>query len=85
MRIYANGMKTIEVSIDDDTYSKAEEKAVALSTSLPNVVADYLRQWTADEERVEEVRRKMSELFAKPGWRFGLGTPDTREERNARR
>jgi hypothetical protein len=78
-------MKTIDVPIDDETYSRAQGKALALSTSLPDVVANYLRQWTGGEERREEARRTMSQLFAQPDWQFGVGTRDTREERNGRR
>ena len=78
-------MRTIAVNVEDDVYSKAEQKAVALSTSVPAVVADYLRQWASDDDCLEEARRKMTTLFAQPGRKFGVGTPDTREERNARR
>jgi hypothetical protein len=77
-------MKTITVSIDDETYSKAESKASSLSTSLPHVVADYLRHWVADKERIAASRRRMLELFDAPGRRFEVGSPDTRDERNAR-
>jgi hypothetical protein len=78
-------MKTIDIPIDDDTFSKAEQKAAALSTSLPDVVARYLRQWSDGEAAQAEVRRKMIAMFAKPTWQFGVGAPDSREQRNARR
>lgn len=82
---YAYTMRTIAVNVDDEVYSKAEQKAVALSTSVPAVVADYLRQWVSDEDRLEDARRKMTQLFTQPGRQFGVGNPDSREERNARR
>jgi hypothetical protein len=78
-------MKTIEVPIDDESYARAEVKAGALATSLPEVVADYLRRWIAGEDGREAARQAMSHLFAQPDWQFGVGVPDSREERNARR
>jgi hypothetical protein len=78
-------MKTIAIHIDDEIYSKAEQKAVALSTSVPDVMVDYLRHWAADDNRIEDARQRMIELFAHPQHEFGVGIPDTREERNARR
>jgi hypothetical protein len=76
-------MKTITMSIDEETLSKAEQKSAALATSISEVVADYLRRWT-DNEGIQQARTVMAKRFAKPDWQFALGTPDDREQRNAR-
>lgn len=78
-------MKTISVDIDNTTWSKAEQKAEALATSLDRVVTDYLRSWAGDQSAVELSRRAMRMRFAQPACKFAVGTPDSREQRNARR
>lgn len=77
-------MKNITLEIDDATYVKAERKALGLAMSLPQVVTNYLRDWAAEEEAIEESRRLMTARFARPNWEFAVGTPDDREQRNAR-
>jgi hypothetical protein len=76
-------MKTITMNIEESTLFKAEQKAAALSTSLSEVVGEYLRQW-AGKDDVTRARTAMSERFAKPDWQFAVGEPDDREQRNAR-
>lgn len=76
-------MKTISMSIDEDTWSKAEHKAAALETSVSAVVVAYLRQW-ADGDAIHHARHAMIERFAQPSWQFAVGTPDDRGQRNAR-
>ena len=76
-------MKIITMSIDEETLSRAEQKAAALETSVSEVVVGYLRQW-ADQEGIQQARSAMMERFAKPQWNFAVGTPDDREQRNAR-
>lgn len=76
-------MTTITMDIDEVTLSRAEQKAAALDTSVSKVVSEYLRQW-ADESDVRKARVAMTERFAKPNWEFVVGTPDDREQRNAR-
>ncbi len=76
-------MKNITVNIDEDTWSRAAQKAAALETSVSEVVVEYLRQW-ADEDAMQRARNAMAERFAQPGWRFAVGVPDDREQRNAR-
>lgn len=76
-------MKTITVSIDDETWTRAEQKAAALDTSVREVVVEHLRQW-AEADAIQQARRAMTERFAQPGWRFAVGAPDNREQRNAR-
>jgi hypothetical protein len=76
-------MKTITVNIDEETWSRAQQKAVALETSVSQVVVEYLRQW-ANGDAIQRARNAMTERFAQPGSRFAIGTPDDREQRNAR-
>ena len=78
-------MKNITLSLDDEVYSKAEEKAVALHTSVSEVAVDYLRNWASQDASVEQARQRMATMFAQPNWRFAVGTPDDRTLRNARR
>ena len=75
-------MKDVTVSIDEGVLLRAEEPAASLETSVSDVVAEYLRQWTSDHN-VNEARRVMSENFSQPNWSCGVGTPDTREQRSA--
>ena len=82
---YSGGMKNITLSLDDDIYSKAEEKAVALNTSVSEVAVDYLRHWATKDASVEQARQHIATVFAQPNWRFAVGTPDDRTLRNARR
>ena len=74
---------------NDDGEAQPEEvqmqKASSLGTTVNTVVADYLRQWTVQEDVVQQARREMSARFAQPNWEFAVGVPDDREQRNARR
>ena len=76
-------MKIISVSIDEETWSKAEEKASALETSVNAVVVEYLRRW-ANGDAIQQARESMTKCFAQPTWKFAVGTRDDREQRNAR-
>jgi hypothetical protein len=44
-------MKTLTISVADDVYQRASQKAAAAETSLPKVVQDLLCEWTQDEIR----------------------------------
>lgn len=76
-------MKNVTLTLDDATYGLVEQKAIALNASVDEVIAEFVRQWSA-EGSTEQVRRRMSDLFAQPDWRFAVGTADDREQRNAR-
>jgi hypothetical protein len=76
-------MKTLTMSIDEETLSRAESKAAAMSTSVDQVVAEYLRQWAGDTG-IRDARAGMTARFARPDWQFSVGAPDSRELRNAR-
>ena len=77
-------MKSTTLTIDENMYAKAERKASALQTSVGEVVAEYLHQWAAEDASLESARRDMNALFTQPNWQFAVGTPDEREQRNAR-
>ena len=83
-------MKTLTLTVADDLYQQASQKATELDTSLRDVVQDLLAQWTtsgtaepqvaADTQRREEFLRFLDELNAKlrqPGPSVG---PLNREE-----
>ena len=81
-------MRILEIEVDDSVLEKAEQKAQSLATSVSNVVANYLETWTADaaqQDRLHQARQELKARFAKQDWQFAVGTPDTREQRNARR
>ena len=44
-------MKTLTISVADDVYQRASQKAAARDTSLPDVVQDLLSEWTQEERR----------------------------------
>jgi len=83
-------MKTLQLSVADDLYQRANQKAAELDTSLPNVVQDLLTHWTAlgdpetkvaaEAQRRAEFMRFLDELNARlrqPGPSVG---PLNREE-----
>jgi hypothetical protein len=39
-------MKSLTISISDDVYQRAEQKAAAADSSLPKIVGDLLSDWT---------------------------------------
>ena len=78
-------MRAVPLDIDDEVYAQAEQKARALSTSVSDVVADYLRQWVNGPDKRSQAREWMRERFANPDWKFAVGELESREARNARR
>jgi hypothetical protein len=42
-------MKTLTISVTDDVYQRASEKAAAANALLPDVVEDLLTSWTQQE------------------------------------
>ena len=65
-------MKTLTLSVADDLYQQANQKATELDTSLPKVVQDLLAQWTATKaaettfstDDAEQWRNELDNLFA---------------------
>ncbi len=82
---YDELMKNILLSLDDVTYQRVEHKAVALGTSVDQMIAEHLQNWASQEDAMEQARRDMNALFARQDWRFAVGAADDREQRNARR
>ena len=79
-------MQTVAVPLEDDIYRKAHSKAAAAGTSIPDVLAQYLRDWALDGgSEIELARQAMKARFAQPDWKFSVGKPDDRSQRNARR
>jgi hypothetical protein len=77
-------MKTVTLTIDEETFSRAEQKAASLQTSVSKVVAEYLQKWAVGSA-IDQARTAMSNRFANPDWQFAVGAADNREQRNARR
>jgi hypothetical protein len=69
-------MKTLTISITDDVYQRASQKAAAAETSLPEVVQDLLAEWTqeahppvsvsAESQRRADFLKFLDELTARP-------------------
>lgn len=69
-------MKTLTISVADDVYQRASQKAAAEETSLPEVVQDLLFEWTreslrpgngtADGHRGDQFLKFLDELAARP-------------------
>jgi hypothetical protein len=78
-------MSAVPVMIEGDLYAQAQKKAAALQTSVPDIVAEYLKDWVAGEDQRSAAREVMRRRFASPDWRFAVGNLEGREERNARR
>jgi hypothetical protein len=57
-------VKNITLGIDNETYLKARRKAASLDTSVSQVVASFLRKWTAEEGLRKSRARKLRKLFA---------------------
>ena len=43
-----SSMKSLTISVADDVYQRASQKAAAAETTLPKVVQDLLCEWTED-------------------------------------
>src|SRR5437879_8549652 len=61
---YCEFMKNITVSVNDEIYRRARRKAAEHNTSVSQLVAEYLRGLTRDEELRAERNKKLDELFA---------------------
>ena len=80
---YSDSVKNITVTVSDDVYRQARIRAAEQDTSVSALVADYLRQLSAQvveftslESRQELVRRKIK--------RFSAGDRLGRDELHAR-
>jgi hypothetical protein len=65
-------MKTLTISVADDVFQRASQKAAAAETSLPEVVQDLLSEWTQEGDRTTEGQRRadflkfLDELAGRP-------------------
>jgi hypothetical protein len=69
-------MKTLTISVADDIFQRASQKAAAAETSLPEVVQSLLSEWTqqdrgpvrmaADKQRHADLLKLLDELAARP-------------------
>lgn len=56
-------MKNITVTVNDEIYRSARRKAAEQNTSVSQLVAEYLRALSKDEELRLERTMKLDELF----------------------
>jgi hypothetical protein len=75
-------VKNITVAVEDGIYRKARRKAAALDTSVSQVVAAYLRNWTSDEGLKRNRARRLRKIFALVSGHHqpGPAAPGSREE-----
>jgi hypothetical protein len=62
----------LTISIDEDTFVRARDKAAALGKSLNQLILDYLHDLASigdSEQSIEEFRR-LSKQGNSRGWRF---------------
>lgn len=69
-------MKALTISVADDLYQRASQKAAAADTSLPEIVEDFLSKWAREDssavQKVAESRRHaaflefLDDLAARP-------------------
>jgi len=58
-------MKNITVTVAEDVYRQARQKAAAHDTSLSRVVSEYLQRWTEDEQQRAQRLQALRGLFAR--------------------
>jgi hypothetical protein len=58
-------MKTITVSVDDETYRRASLRAAQRGTSVTALVGQYLTELAASECDFEQLKREEQELRAR--------------------
>ena len=58
-------MKSITITLADDVYHQARQKASAHDTSLSRVVREYLQHWTADDQQRASRLQALSSLFTR--------------------
>ena len=72
-------MKNITLSIDDELYHRARQKAAEQKTSLSKLVAEYLRRVVEEDVLKEEARAQMKVLFER-GTGYQMGEKRSRED-----
>lgn len=56
-------MKNITVSVEDEVYFSARRKAAEQHTSISQIVAEFLRSLSREDELREERRQRLQEVF----------------------
>ena len=81
---YHNPMKQLTLTLEDDTFDSAEQKAQKAGQSLPVVVMEFLRRFSgAGESEFQRLAREEALLWAKleaRGMSFSAGDRLPREE-----
>jgi hypothetical protein len=57
-------MKNLTITVDDQTYKQARQKAASLDTSVSKVVSEYLRLWIAGADVGIERLAALKSLFS---------------------
>jgi len=57
-------MKSITISVDDETYRRADQVAAERDTSLPGLVKQFLTELGSGESEAERLKRKERALRA---------------------
>jgi len=76
-------VKNITLSIDEKVLTAVRQHAAAHSTSVNNLVRDYLNEIARREDRVRKARRRLRSLSQRSAARIGRSSW-TREELHER-
>ena len=80
---YFADVKTVNLTIDEDTWRAARRLAAERDTSVSALVREALEHLTKTSERRDQARREIRAMIGSFGGRVGV--MPSREERNARR
>jgi hypothetical protein len=67
------------------TFGERYAQFKGAAAGLPPDLAEQHSHPKFDEAALDAARRKMTDHFARPDCEFAVGSPDSREQRNARR
>jgi hypothetical protein len=80
-------MKDITIALDEEVYRKACLAAEQKGTSVPDLIAGLLRDYSQESgelERIAEVRSNLMTKLLNSSRGFGVGPRPTREEMHER-
>ena len=80
---YFTDVKTVNLTIDEDTWRAARRLAAERDTSVSALVREALEHLTKTSKRRDQARREIRAMIGSFGGRVGV--MPSREERNARR
>ncbi len=75
-------MRTVNLTIDDETWRAARKLAAERDTSVSGLVRDALQNLTKTDDRRERARKEILAMIGTFGG--AVGKMPSREERNAR-